>query len=327
MSRPNQRARAFTLIELLVVIAIIALLIAILLPTLRWAKEQARVAVCLANQRTIAQAGVSYCMGKGNPMFALPMPYFVNGRAFTFRVATPLVWGGGVPDRQKKEWDYSQGPVNPADGKMITDVYRVPPANRPMNKYLDAEVTWSDPTRVQGHPSRNRVKIPMDLPDYFKCPSDCTAAFWYVGDDGGILADADTPFRTWQWWGNSYAINWNWADYHAEGNVYKSYGALISGSVGRRLINSKFDTGAAEFILFYESRLLNALTTAVPRGATQAGPMRIVGWHQQENMHAASFLDGHAEYRQFDARYIDGPGWSVWPNRPWSAYWKEYEDN
>ena len=44
-------------------------------------------------------------------------------------------------------------------------------------------------------------------------------------------------------------------------------------------------------------------------------------------MHVVGFLDGHAEYRQFDARYIDGPGWSVWPNRPWSAYWKEYEDN
>ena len=53
----------------------------------------------------------------------------------------------------------------------------------------------------------------------------------------------------------------------------------------------------------------------------------MMGWHKQENMHAASFLDGHAEYRQFDTRYIDGPGWSVWPNRPWSAYWKEFENN
>lgn len=325
MTRPDQRCRAFTLIELLVVIAIIALLIAILLPTLRWAKEQARVAVCLANQRTIAQAGVSYCMDKGNPMFALPVPYVVDGRRFRFSVATPFIWGGGVPDRRKGEWDYGQGPVNPADPKTITDVYRVPPLCRPMNKYLDPEVTWSDPTRVQGH--RNRVRIPMDLPDYFKCPSDCTAALWYGGNEGGILADADTPFRTWQWWGNSYAINFNWADYHAEGKVNKAYRVLINASLGRRLVNSKFDSGAAEFILFHESRLLNALNTAVPRGATQAEPMRIVGWHQQENMHAASFLDGHAEYRHLDTRYIDGPGWSVWPNRPWSAYWREYEDD
>ncbi len=196
-----------------------------------------------------------------------------------------------------------------------------------MNKYLDPEVAWSDPTRVQGHPSHHRIRIPMDLPDYFKCPSDCTAALWYIGDDSGILADADTPFPSWEWWGNSYAINWNWVDYYSEGNVNRGYRVLIDATLGRRLINSKFDSGAAEFILFYESRIANALNTAVPRGATQAGPMRIVGWHKQENMHAASFLDGHAEHRQFDTRYIDGPGWSVWPNRPWSAYWRGYEDN
>ena len=41
-----RRARGFTLIELLVVIAIIALLMAILMPTLRAAKDQARKTVC-----------------------------------------------------------------------------------------------------------------------------------------------------------------------------------------------------------------------------------------------------------------------------------------
>ena len=49
----QSRPLGFTLIELLVVISIIALLIALLLPALSKAKEAARQAMCMSNQKGI----------------------------------------------------------------------------------------------------------------------------------------------------------------------------------------------------------------------------------------------------------------------------------
>jgi prepilin-type N-terminal cleavage/methylation domain-containing protein len=54
------RRYGFTLIELLVVVAIIALLIAILLPSLSRARELARVTVCASNQRQVGMGLVMY---------------------------------------------------------------------------------------------------------------------------------------------------------------------------------------------------------------------------------------------------------------------------
>lgn len=62
-SRVQPPPRGFTLIELLVVVAIIALLISILLPALKGAREQAKRTYCLANVRSIGQA-VEYYSGE-----------------------------------------------------------------------------------------------------------------------------------------------------------------------------------------------------------------------------------------------------------------------
>ena len=62
---PKSRQRAFTLIELLVVIAIIAVLAALLVPALHYAREKARATKCMSNLRQLAAAAILYTADHG----------------------------------------------------------------------------------------------------------------------------------------------------------------------------------------------------------------------------------------------------------------------
>jgi len=80
----------FTLIELLVVISIIAVLIALIIPALRCAKEQGQRAVCLSNLKQLTLAWIAYAE-ENDSKIVLGSPFTTSGytrgwlgRAFLF---------------------------------------------------------------------------------------------------------------------------------------------------------------------------------------------------------------------------------------------------
>lgn len=74
------RRRAFTLIELLVVVSIIALLIALVLPSMSRARESGRATVCLANLRTLSHGLTAYSIENESVLVPGRLPRVDNCR-------------------------------------------------------------------------------------------------------------------------------------------------------------------------------------------------------------------------------------------------------
>ena len=107
MTTLRQPAPAFTLVELLVVIAIIALLVSILLPSLAQARDSARGARCLSNQRQIGIAARLYMDSNGGGLFHHHEWWVLDdGSQVQTLPTTPAACaGGGVGNSQaEKPW-------------------------------------------------------------------------------------------------------------------------------------------------------------------------------------------------------------------------------
>jgi prepilin-type N-terminal cleavage/methylation domain-containing protein/prepilin-type processing-associated H-X9-DG protein len=199
MRNRQLKHRGFTLIELLVVISIIALLIAILLPSLAKAKELANRAVCSANIRGVIQTMFTYAQSNNSVFPCTPGP-----------VSTT----------------YSNQPQEPGNftlgqnaGTVVADWYGNTTSSGGTGSTAGIQ------TQDEGDPLACLWLLVLQnyaTPKSFICPSDpiaTTPSLEYsqtaatnggtsVQPNFGVMTDGSQPNTTGQ--GESYSINYPW---------------------------------------------------------------------------------------------------------------------
>lgn len=256
-------SRGFTTIELLVVAAVLLLLMALALPALRFGREQARMAACLSNLRTIGAASQSYAMDEP---FELVIPIHARMTrgmpASDYWLHQTAMWFsyGGVDATIPFEMD--MGPRWLGAGSDWAA------QTRPLNRYLFAQ---SDLVRS----AEGRV---------FACPSD-------TGYPNSPLID-DSPSQNAERpcidsLGNSYRASL-YGVFPEAGKPYD--GAFAIGPWGHRLSTIP---DASRTVVFGEPTFFNMVGT--DNGAVAFATEVVTrGWHGQQMKDNLSFADGSA---------------------------------
>jgi prepilin-type N-terminal cleavage/methylation domain-containing protein len=299
MMKRVHRPPAFTLIELLVVVAIIALLISILLPALRDAREQAKIARCLANYKQLTTVTVQYLIDFGDNF-----PFRTKTEANTIGICS-WSYGGKTPD------DYWREQAN--------GVFFIPGEERPFNRYLLGAPPEPD-VYVNGV-LQARTEVPV-----LECPSDRWSNIrrWSAG---GGMHEAQ-PISTYDDTGTSYMYNLQalidtnidpWGPNNNPGENW-----LV---IGRALVRQVMLKHSGTYAMFLEDPMSWGLKNGT----------REMGNHGKFAYNPIGFLDGHAQYLPTDTRGWCGLGWvglnPSWVRRPGPGgtpapyYYMSYDKN
>lgn len=282
--RKVRRRSGFTLVELLVVIAIIALLISMLLPSLKAAREQAKAAKCLSNVRSISMSFVNYF--DEQKFFPIYVQRTDSGTGW-------CTWSwGGWGGRNRDYWEQRD-----------SGIFYVPTEKRPLSVFMTAGTIEPENKGADGlwNTADDRV-TPMEV---FECPSDFGSAqgeYWAEYGDrqqNEVTAydDVGTSYQlSWLWWYQTYPqMNWE-----------KKF------EMGQRIWINASTRDSSRFMILYEDPADRAFHEgADSRQQRRAPGMQVWGFHGKFSKHVAGFMDAHGEHLYIDTRHETGPDYTT----------------
>jgi prepilin-type N-terminal cleavage/methylation domain-containing protein/prepilin-type processing-associated H-X9-DG protein len=289
------RPRGFTLIELLVVISIIALLLAILLPSLQRAREQTKRVVCQANMGSVNKALIAYFLEYDS-------------------IPILLSWGASDTDFGWCSWSYG-GWIGRNEARYASEYaggkFYIPTNRRPVSVYM--------------YP-RNRLARDAELP-VFRCPSDTFSTqagqIAMLRENGTLTFRGQSDYSAYNDVGTSFQINYFWWRPYTRARQYL-VGVPSNESEmlvyferelrrGRDVWRKYLRRGAGRFVTLVEDPA-DACLRVLDEYQTRAQ-----GWHKGFAQHNFAFLDGHVAYTQADTRNDWGPDWTVNDENPSEA--------
>lgn len=258
----NRSRGGFTITELLIVIAIIALLLAILVPAVRTAREQARRAYCLANLRQIGTASQAYASEQRRELLIPIHPMMktvLSPKDYWMRRTVNWFSAGGRSATEPFLTD--QGPT------WLDSSSAYAAETRPLNRYVLGSA------------------LSRDGPAYrtFHCPSDRGYPASSQIDDAPI-ENADRPL--YNTIGNSYRASL-YGVFPPSGLWYD--GAFAIGPWGHKL-SSIVDP--ARVVAFGEPTFFNMV--GQDNGVPNPDPVVARGWHGRYMVDNLVFCDGAA---------------------------------
>ncbi|NOT02388.1 MAG: prepilin-type N-terminal cleavage/methylation domain-containing protein [Phycisphaerales bacterium] len=285
----GNRRLGFTLVELLVTISIIALLITILLPSLKTAREQARTVVCLSSMKGVAIASNTYATADRNEQ-AIPVHPLTGGPDTGADVGS-YDWGGksGIGEPRAGS-DIMTSRWGTANGRG--------PATRPLNTVI-AKTTFTD---FRDDPGVNQANwfsdTRLDL-GHYRCPSDRG----YTGHH--FQSWRHSRLSSYDFYGTSYAANSIWCAVHQNQCVIKSWGPFLRPMT--RIPNP------ANTVYYIENcgrfawrsnlkKTQNDCWTATdgPHFSQTSELQPVKGWHGKLWHFVTGFVDGHVAMVKID---------------------------